>query len=71
MTGTATGLISAFGFTPDVFMPLVGGALLDAFPGDRGYRYLFGIIALLCVCGIAATFGLRGMSKTGRSIKAG
>jgi nitrate/nitrite transporter NarK len=67
MTGTATGLISAFGFTPDVFMPLVGGALLDAFPGGAGYRYLFGIIALLCVCGIAATLGLRGLSKARRS----
>lgn len=62
MTGTATGLISALGFTPDVFMPLVGGALLDAFPGEMGYRYLFGIIALLCLCGIAATLRLRGMS---------
>lgn len=63
MTGTATGLISAIGFTPDVFMPLLGGHLLDAFPGDTGYRYLFGIIALLCLCGIAATLRLRAMSK--------
>ncbi len=55
MTGTATGLISMIGFTPDVFMPLLGGALLDNYPGPLGYQLYFGIIALLSIIGLFAT----------------
>jgi len=50
-TGTAVGVISAIGFTPDVFMPLLGGILLDAYPGAEGYRYYYGAIAILCLIG--------------------
>lgn len=56
VTGTATGLVSVIGFTPDVFMPMVGGVLLDRYPGGLGYRYLFLIIAGLCVCGMLSAF---------------
>ena len=59
VTGTATGVISVIAFTPDVFMPLVGGALLDAYPGETGYRYYFGFITALCVCGGVAMAALR------------
>jgi nitrate/nitrite transporter NarK len=55
MTGTAAGLISMIGFTPDVFMPLVGGVLLDGYPGATGYHLYFGMIAGLCVVGLLAT----------------
>jgi MFS family permease len=55
MTGTATGLISMIGFTPDVFMPLLGGALLDRYPGPLGYQLYFGIIAALSIIGLLAT----------------
>ncbi len=51
VTGTAAGLVSAVGFTPDVFMPLVGGVLLDRYPGSPGYRYLFLAIVGLCALG--------------------
>jgi nitrate/nitrite transporter NarK len=55
VTGTATGIVSVIGFAPDVFMPLAGGALLDGFPGEAGYRLYFGFITLLCVGGLMAT----------------
>lgn len=58
VTGTATGIVSVIGFAPDVFMPLLGGALLDAFPGEAGYRIYFGFIAFLCVGGLIATLAL-------------
>ena len=58
LTGTATGVVSMIGFTPDVFMPLVGGSLLDAYPGETGYRLLFLVIALLSVVGLAATIAI-------------
>ena len=63
VTGTATGIISVIAFTPDVFMPLVGGALLDAFPGESGYRYFFGLITALCVCGGGAMHVLRRLGR--------
>ena len=55
MTGTAAGLISMIGFTPDIFMPLIGGMLLDSYPGPKGYQIYFGFIALLCCFGLLAT----------------
>ena len=56
VTGTAAGVVSAVGFTPDVFMPLVGGLLLDAHPGETGYRYYYLFIAGLCVLGTLSSW---------------
>ena len=50
VTGTAVGVISAIGFTPDVWMPLIGGFILENYP-DNGYRYFFLVIAVLCAIG--------------------
>lgn len=52
LTGTATGIVSVIGYTPDIFMPVAGGVLLDKFPGGLGYRYFFWIIVILCVLGL-------------------
>ena len=54
VTGTATGIISVLGFTPDIFMPYIGGMLLDAFPGATGHRYFFLLTTALCVVGFLA-----------------
>jgi len=55
ITGTVAGLMSAIGFTPDVFMPLLGGVLLDRYPGARGYRYFFAFVVVLCLLGFLAS----------------
>ena len=55
MTGTATGMISMIGFTPDIFMPLLGGALLDNYPGSTGYQIYFGTIAGFSIIGLLAS----------------
>jgi nitrate/nitrite transporter NarK len=55
VTGTATGIISVVGYTPDIFMPLLGGVLLDRFPGAEGYRLFFLTVAGICTVGLAAT----------------
>ena len=55
VTGTAAGIISVVGFTPDIFMPLLGGVLIDRFPGPEGYRYFFLTVAAICLIGLAAT----------------
>lgn len=65
LTGTAAGVVSAIGFVPDVYMPMVGGYLLDAYPGVTGYRLLFGFVAVLMVFGfIAALLILRAHRST-------
>ena len=54
VTGTATGFISMIGFTPDIFMPLIGGLLLDRLPTIEGYRAFFLIVAGICTLGLVA-----------------
>lgn len=55
VTGTAAGIVSTIGYTPDIFMPLLGGILLDTFPGATGYRYFFLTTAAICGIGLAAS----------------
>jgi nitrate/nitrite transporter NarK len=55
VTGTAAGIVSAIGFTPDIFMPLLGGVLLDNFPGAAGYRYFFLTASAICGVGLVAS----------------
>lgn len=55
VTGTAAGVVSTIGFTPDIFMPLLGGMLLDNFPGASGYRLFFLSVAGICCIGLMAT----------------
>ncbi len=55
VTGTAAGIVSTIGFTPDIFMPLLGGVLLDTFPGQTGYRYFFLATAAICSVGLVAS----------------
>ena len=55
VTGTAAGVVSTIGYTPDIFMPLLGGKLLDVYPGAAGYRYFFLTTAAICVLGLVAS----------------
>jgi sugar phosphate permease len=56
VTGTATGVISIIGYTPDIFLPVLGGMILDANPGARGYQLYFLLIAALSLIGLIAAF---------------
>lgn len=55
VTGTAAGIISVVGYTPDIFMPLLGGVMIDRYPGPEGYRYFFLTVAAICMVGLGAT----------------
>ena len=50
--GTAVGIIATLGYLPDVLVPVMGGRLLDLFPGARGYEYIFTAIAIIAAVGI-------------------
>lgn len=54
VTGTAAGVVSVVGLSPDIFMPIFGGMLLDAFPGEAGYKFLFLVTAAGCALGCVA-----------------
>ena len=64
LTGTAAGVVSVLGYTPDFFMPLVGGVLLDELPIETGYRLLFGFIVVLGVVGLLSAVALHWRANT-------
>ena len=44
LSGTAIGLISIVGYSPDIFATPLYGYLLDNFPGIRGHQYVYLIL---------------------------
>jgi nitrate/nitrite transporter NarK len=63
-TGTAIGLISVIGFTPDVFFNSMAGRILDNNPGIIGYQNYFITLALFSLAGLVAILLLKRKSKT-------
>ena len=63
MTGTAVGLISLVGFTPDIFFAAIGGRLLDNAPGLVGHQHYFILLASIMAVGIFATATLIYLGK--------
>lgn len=55
ITGTAVGIISVIGYSPDVFVSYVGGVLLDRSPGLTGHQHYFGFLAIFAAIGLAAS----------------
>jgi MFS family permease len=58
-TGSAAGLVSVVGYTPDIFMGPVMGLLLDNYPGVTGHHYLFALVGAFAFVGWIATFLFR------------
>lgn len=58
-TGTAVGLVSVVGYTPDVFVNLVAGVLLDRSPGLAGHQHFFAFLGASAAVGFAATSWFR------------
>jgi nitrate/nitrite transporter NarK len=56
VTGMAAGTASLIGFTSDVYMPVMSGAILDNYPGLSGYRVLFGVVTLIAALGTVAAW---------------
>jgi len=60
LTGTAVGLISLIGYTPDIFAGPAMGYLLDNSPGAEGHQDVFWMLALFSfIGGIAAWYYFR------------
>ena len=51
VTGTAVGLVSFLGYTPDIFFGPLMGVLLDNSPGITGHQHLFWVLTAFAVLG--------------------
>ncbi|MFG6083147.1 nitrate/nitrite transporter [Paracoccus litorisediminis] len=51
ITGSAFGLGCLIGYAPGMFAYMVYGAILDRFPGQQGYTYVFALMSVLAVIG--------------------
>ncbi len=52
VTGTAVGLVSVLGYTPDIFVSYAGGVLLDRSPGLAGHQHYFYFLAAFAAIGL-------------------
>lgn len=66
VTGTAVGIVSVIGFTPDVFVAYVGGTLLDRTPGVGGHQDYFLFLSAFALLGLLASTVLMWMLRSGQ-----
>jgi nitrate/nitrite transporter NarK len=58
-TGTAVGIASIIGYTPDIYMGPLMGTLLDNSPGAAGHQHVFLLLAGFSIAGLVATIAFR------------
>ena len=63
VTGSAVGIISVIGFTPDIFMGPLMGFLLDRSPGALGHQHVFAVITIFGTVGLIASLMFRKLTK--------
>ena len=51
LTGTAVGIVSLIGYTPDIFIGPLMGYFLDQYKGILGHQYVFGLMAIFSLIG--------------------
>ena len=55
LTGTAVGVISLSGYTPDIFAGPLMGYFLEKFPGVEGHQYVYAFLGLFSIIGLIAS----------------
>jgi hypothetical protein len=63
LTGTAVGLISVVGYTPDIFATPMIGYILDTYPGILGHQYVFGVLVVFSLLGLLASIKFSRLKK--------
>ena len=66
LTGTAVGLVSVIGYTPDIFMGPINGYLTDSYPGALGHQYFFAVLATFAGLGLISTLLFQRLAKKKR-----
>ena len=64
LTGTAVGVISFIGYTPDIFAGPMMGYFLDGFDGAVGHHYVFWLLAGFSGLGLLASLLFYRLGKT-------
>lgn len=62
-TGTAVGVVSVLGYTPDIFMGPLMGQLLDSSPGVLGHQHLFATLAGFALLGLGASWAFERVTR--------
>ena len=62
-TGTAVGIVSFVGFTPDIFMGPWMGHLLDEYAGETGHQFVFLLLSSFAVIGLITSIIFKGYGK--------
>ena len=62
-TGSAVGLVSMLGYTPDIFMGPAMGVLLDGSPGETGHQHVFMLLAAFSLLGLGAAIIFRKITR--------
>ncbi|MEC8050137.1 MAG: MFS transporter [Myxococcota bacterium] len=65
MTGTAVGVISLVGYTPDIFLMPIAGWLIDRSPGAQGHQDFFTLMLGIALLGLGVVLGLNRQTKAG------
>ena len=64
LTGTAVGIISVVGYSPDIFAGPIMGYLLDKNPGVVGHQYVYFMLVIFSVIGLIASIRFARLTKT-------
>ena len=68
LTGTAVGIISFIGYTPDIFSGPLIGVLLDNNPGEYGHQLVFVVLGIFSVVGLIVAIGFMRFVNKGQSL---
>lgn len=68
LTGTAVGIISFVGYTPDIFSGPLIGVLLDNNPGEYGHQLVFVVLGIFSIIGLIAAIGFKRFVNKGMSL---
>ena len=63
LTGTAVGLISVVGYSPDIFAGPVMGYLLDTYSGILGHQYVYVMLTVFSFIGLIASLRFAFITK--------
>lgn len=63
LIGTAVGIVSIVGFLPDLFFGALTGTLIDQYPGETGYTYVYLFTGFMLISGSMASMLLRKLSR--------
>lgn len=64
LTGTAVGLVSIIGYTPDIFASPLMGYLLDNSPGIKGFQQVFLMLSFFAILGLVTSIIFYKITKT-------